>query len=130
MVRQFRRHDRQACHKANLNRSCYMGGKLVAANRHKATEQKTDSLEEYRAAHSAADISKLTVKHPPVQYKDISRIMPGSILMSDDEKLFTLVRSDGRNKGQVNYFVNMQGEKHWTRKCLYLRNNGGLQIYV
>lgn len=130
MVRQFRRHDRQACHKANLNRSYYMGGKLVATNRHKAMEQKTDSLEEYRAAHSAADISKLTVKHLPAQYKDISRVMPGSILVSGEGKLFTLARSEGRHGGIPDYFVSTEGAKYGTRKCQYLRNNGGLQIYV
>ena len=130
MVRQFRRHDRQACHKANLNRSYYMGGKLVATNRHKAMEQKMDSLEEYRAAHSAADISKLTVKHLPAQYKDISRVMPGSILVSGEGKLFTLARSEGRHGGIPDYFVSTEGAKYGTRKCQYLRNNGGLQIYV
>lgn len=129
MVRQFRRHDRQACNQANVFRKYYRDGKLVATNRHKAMDQKTDSLEEYRAAHSAADISKLTVKHPPAQYKDMSRIMPGSILVSGDGKMFTLARSDGRHGGIPDYFVSTEGIKYRTRKCQYLRNNKGLQLY-
>lgn len=129
MVRQFRRHDRQACNQANVFRKYYRDGKLVATNRHKAMEQKTDSLEEYREAHSATDISKLTVKHPPVQYKDMSRIMPGSILVSGDGKMFTLARSDGRHGGIPDYFVSTEGIKYRARKCQYLRNNKGLQLY-
>lgn len=130
MVRQFRRHDRQACQQANIVRKYIdANGKVVAANRHKAMEQKTDSLAEYRAAHSAADISKLTIKHPPAQYKDMSRIMPGSILASGDGKLFTLARSDGRHGGVPDYFVSTGGIKYRARKCQYFRNNKGLQFY-
>ena len=60
----MRRHDRQPCHKA--------------------LEQKMGSFEEYREAHPSADISKLTVKHLPAQYKDMFRIMPGSIIFRWD----------------------------------------------
>ncbi len=35
-LKQFRRHDRQACHKENVNRRYMLDGKVVATNRHKA----------------------------------------------------------------------------------------------
>lgn len=128
-IRQFRRHDRQACNQANVSRKYYKDGKLIATNRRKAMEQKTDSLEEYRAVHSATDISKLTVKHSPTQYKDMFRIMPGSILVSGDGEIFTLARSSGRHGGIPDYFISTENIKYRTRKCKYLRNNKCLQFY-
>ena len=127
LMMQFRRHDRQACHKSNIARKYYdTDGKMVATNRHKAMEQKSDSLEEYRNTHSEADVSILTVKSQLPQYKDLARVMPGSLLTDNSRHTFTLLRSDGKHNGRVDYFVSTQGEKHLAKKCILLQKNQGL----
>ena len=127
-IRQFRRHDRQACHKANIERKYIdASGKVVASNRNKAMEQKTDSLVEYRANHSAAEISRLRVKTHFPQYKDMSRPMPGSLALHNG-KVFVLTASDGRHNGFVDYYIDEHGGKHSARKSKILTNNPGLQV--
>ena len=79
----FRRHDRQACIRQMVDRKYLLHGKVVAANRHKAFEQKSDSLQEFREAYSDVAVSQLTVKPHPPQYKDMSRIMPGAVMDFD-----------------------------------------------
>ena len=127
-IRQFRRHDRQACHKANIERKYIdVSGKVVASNRNKAMEQKFDSLVEYRANHSEAEISQLRVKAHFPQYKDMSRPMPGSIVLHNG-KVFVLTASDGRHNGLVDYYIDEHGGKHSARKSKILANNTGLQV--
>ena len=127
-IRQFRRHDRQACHKANIERKYIdVGGKVVASNRNKAMEQKTDSLVEYRANHSEAEISQLRVKAHYPQYKDVSRPMPGSLALHNG-KVFVLTASDGRHNGSVDYYIDEHGGKYSARKSKILTNNIGLQV--
>ena len=126
-MRQFRRHDRQACHKANITRKYYdADGKLVAANRHKAMEQKSDSLVEYRENHSEVEVSQLRVKAHFPQYKEMSRPMPGSLLANNGGKVFTLMRSDGKHNGKTDYFVDTQGIRHLAKRCILLQNNQGI----
>ena len=124
----FRRHDRQACHQQNLNRRYYnKDNKLVATNRHKATEQTTDSLEEYRHINGSKAICELTVKpHPPI-HKEMQRWMPGS-LISFDGCIGVLQRTDGKHNGKVDYYINTTGEKHLSKKCKFIQNNKGLVI--
>lgn len=124
---QFRRHDRQACNQENVKRVYLSDGKVVAANRHKAIEQKTDSLEEYRANHTEREVSRLAVKPHFRQYKDLSRVMRGSLVLHNG-KVFVLTASSGRNNGFVNYYIDEHGERHPARKCKILKNNTGLQF--
>ena len=127
-IRQFRRHDRQACHKANIERKYIdVDGKVVASNRNKTMEQKTDSLVEYRANHSKAEVSQLGVKVHFPQYKDMSRPMPGNLFLHNG-KVFVLTASTGRNSGHVNYYVDAHGERHSARKSKILMHNAGLQV--
>ena len=127
LMTQFRRHDRQACHKANITRKYYdTDGKLVASNRHKAMEQKDDSLEEYRAAHGEDAVSQLTVKPHLPAYKEVNRIMPGSLLVGNKGNTFTLLRSDGKHNGIADYFVDTQDKKHLAKKCILLQKNQGI----
>lgn len=128
-IRQFRRHDRQACHKANINRKYVdVSGQVVATNRNKAIEQKTDSLEEYRATHSEQEVSQLKVKPHSPQYKDVNRTMPGSFALHNG-RAFVLTASDGRHNGSVDYYIDEHGGKHSARKSKILTNNVGLQFY-
>lgn len=127
-IRQFRRHDRQACHKVNMTRR-YLdsSGKVVAENRNKAMEQKSDSLVEYRANHSVTEVSQLRVKPHVPQYKDMRRQMPGSLVLHDG-KVFVLTASTGKHNGFPDYYVDEHGEKHNARKCNFLTNNSGIQF--
>ena len=132
---QFRRHDRQACHQQMLDRKYKLDGKLVATNRHKAMEQKSDSLEEFRtrmvAEYGAAEaeqiISRLQVVDHPARYKDMERPMPGSTFICDG-KVSVLQGSQGRNNGTPNYYVGTDGVRHLFGRCIVLRANTGIQF--
>lgn len=104
-----------------------MDGKAVAANRHKAIEQKTDSLEEYRASHTEREVPRLTVKPHSRQYKDLARVMRGSLVLHNGE-MFVLIASSGYHNGSADYYIDEHREKHRTRKCKILKNNTGLQF--
>ena len=132
---QFRRHDRQACHQQMLDRKYKLDGKLVATNRHKAMEQKSDSLEEFRyqtaaengAAEAERIVSRLQVVEHPALYKDMARSMPGSTFIYDS-KVSVLQGSQGRNNGTPNYYVDTDGERHLFGRCVVLRANAGIQF--
>ena len=129
LMMQFRRHDRQACHKSNMARKYYdADGKLLATNRHKAMEQKSDSLEEYREAHGEKAVCQLTVKPHPPAYKDMLRVMPGSLLADNSGNTFTLIRSDGKHNGIADYFVDTKGIKHLAKRCILLQKNQGIMF--
>ena len=131
MLQQFRRQDRQACHKENLNRRYILDGKCVAINRHKATEQKEDSLEEYVKKGGRADI--LTVeKHPPI-YKQMDRIMPGALMLVDNKYYKVLKGSQGRTKtkscSKPDYYKFIDGSKFTPKHCKLLLQNSGI-VYL
>ena len=103
-------------------------GKLLATNRHKAMEQKSDSLEEYREAHGEKAVCQLTVKPHPPAYKDMLRVMPGSLLADNSGNTFTLIRSDGKHNGIADYFVDTKGIKHLAKRCILLQKNQGIMF--
>ena len=123
---QFRRHDRQGCHKENIKRVYLLDGKAVATNRHKAIEQKDDSLEEFCKTHTQQEVSALTVKgHKPI-YKEIQRFMPGGVFLFNG-KVHTLQGSQGRYKGMPKYYIGTDGEKNHAKRCIFLQQNCGLR---
>ena len=125
-IRQFRRHDRQACHKANIARRYVdADGKVVATNRHKAMEQKDTSLAEYRAEFGEKAVCQLTVKPHKPAYKDMGRTMPGSIFIYEG-KPFMMQSSTGRHNGAPDYFVTTNGQKIRPKFCLFIKRNKGL----
>ena len=124
-VKQFRRHDRQACNNEMLKRKYYLDGKLVATNRHKACEQTEDSLEDFRATHSEQDVSRLTVKEHRATYKDMNRPMPGSMFRHNGN-IFILQGSQGRENGKPSYYIDTHGNKHRANKCTVIKRNTGL----
>lgn len=118
---QFRRHDRQVCHKENIKRVYLSEGKAVATNRHKAIEQKDDSLEEFRKTHTQQEVSALTVKdHQPV-YMDMRRFMPGGVFLFNG-KVHTLQRSHGRYKWGCHFTTSTQMGARTMRKDVYSYN--------
>lgn len=137
VIRQFRRHDRQSCHKENMKRKYYLDGKLVAINRHKAYEQTEIALDEYLAEIGYREgvgkafwvLRSLTVKeHKPIM-KDMSRSLPGS-LFRDGNKVYVLQGYHGKRNGKVNYFIDTNGNRHLANKCMIIQNNTGLRFVV
>ncbi len=124
-LKQFRRHDRQACHQQRIERKYYLDGKQVATNRRKAIEQKSDSLEEFREAYGDAAVSQLTVKPHPPQYKDMTRIMPGAV-MDFDGNVGVLQGADGFHNGKPDYYSSTKREKVRARRCTLLARNAGM----
>lgn len=128
LIKQFRRHDRQACHKEMLDRKYYLDGVLVAKNRHKAMEQRSyDSLEEFRAVHTEAETSRLVAKPHFPQLKNLNRIMPGAVF-AHDKKLYVLQRYDGRHNGIPDYCVDTDGGKHPYKRCEFVSHNVGFAV--
>ena len=125
-IRQFRRHDRRACHQERWDRKYYLGGTLVAVNRHKAIGQKMDSLEEYRRKGGCTN--KLTVKEHPALYRRKSRILPGA-LFSVGGKRKVMVKSQGSHNGIPRYYYFTDGLRAIPKNCKFIYGNKGL-IYV
>ena len=124
-LKQFRRHDRQVCHQQRLDRKYYLNGRQVATNRHKAIEQKSDSLAEFREVYGDAAVSQLTVKPHPPKYKDMSRIMPGA-MMNFGGTVGILQGADGFHNGKPDYYKSTKGAKVLTRRCALLAQNAGM----
>lgn len=61
-IKHFKKKSNNNIHKLN-RREYYFNNKLVAINRHKATEQKEDSLEEYMSKYAATHTQEKTNKH-------------------------------------------------------------------
>lgn len=120
-LKQFRRHNRRYCHQHMLNR-VYLDkeNNKVAINRHKAIEQKVDSLEEYRNSHSHRLVSTLKVKeHNPV-YLNMSRHYPGAKFYDNKENKFFILQ--GTVYGQ---YKDVNGIIHNRSKSqLYFENSG------
>ena len=108
-----------------VDRKYIFDGKVVAANRHKATEQNADSLQEFRNANGDVAVSKLTVKPHPPQYKDMNRIMPGAV-MNFDGTVGILQCSQGRYNGMPNYYNSINSIKALVKKCVLLAQNAGI----
>lgn len=122
-IKQFRRHDRKACNQAMLNRNYYLDGKLVATNRHKATEQKTDSLEEY--VNNGGDVTNLTIKEHKPTYRDMNRWMPGSVV-NFNGAIDILQRSAEFHYGHVDYYISTQRIKSRPQNSVIIAHNNGL----
>ena len=139
-IMQFRRQDRQCCNAEMTDRKYYLDGKLVATNRHKRTDQKTDSLDEFRKTHTQKEMSQLTVKPHPPQYKDRERIMPGAVMQYEEKltkkqiaegktpliKKFVLSKSEGRHNGTPDTYISTDKQKYRANRCATINHNSGL----
>ena len=141
---QYRRHDRRALHQEN-NKRRYAdpNGNVVATNRHKATmfldngkevKEAPDSVEEYRAKHSSAEISVLRVLDHKPTYRHTDRVMPGALVRYErtDKKskkvtneMFVLDSSDGFHYGRPDSYVSTNGKKYGYAKCSVIKHNAG-----
>lgn len=124
LYKQFRRQDRAVVHKQNIDRKYYHNGQLVATNRNKRFEQKTDSLAELRAKDPDM-IADLTVKeHKPIT-KRMDRVMPGSI-MKVGKRHKVMVASHGTYKGKPVYYIMADGTRHKASSCVVVAQNVGI----
>lgn len=124
----FRQHDRAAVSRLE-NRKYYLNGKLVAKNRHKACEQKDNSLEQFREKNPNC-IGGLQVIPGGPKYKDVNRILPGATFKLYDKTLAVLRGRHGKRKsGQPNYFE-FYGEKNYVtpRNCKFISIGKGWQF--
>ena len=125
-LRQFRRHDRQACKQEMLNRKYLLNGKVVAINRHKAMDQEEDSLEQYISKGGATE--RLTILPHPATYKQKDRIMPGAMMkVGNSYKIMKAAK--GRHNGKPDYYEFTDGSKATPRNCVLVKNNVGI-IFV
>lgn len=117
MIRQFRRHNRQCYKREMVNRKYLLADKIVATNRHKAYEQKSDSLKEYINQGGRTD--QLIIKpHPPIM-NDMTRFFPGTAMAYGNEPKIVTKRAEGRY-----YFTD--GTYVPIKKAVKLLNNTGL----
>ena len=77
---QYRRHNRAA--QSYIHERTYKdaNGKVVAKNRNKRCDQKYDSLAEYRATATEADISALKTTPAMVAYRSYAGLKPGTLV--------------------------------------------------
>ena len=120
-IKQYRRHDRQACNQHNYTRTYYYRGKVVARNRHKSEGQLEDSLEEYRSRISNKNISKImseliVIKGKPT-YKDPKRVLPGSLIRFQRSKkkapYYFILKSTANN-----YYTDYRGGRDIIRSIV------------
>lgn len=124
----YRRHTRAVIYKSNHNRAYKLNGTVVCKNRHKATEQKSDSLEEFIATHTTQEVSQLeTDKHPPA-YALKKEYKPGSTFYCKG-KQYTLNSYEGTTetkKGRrPNICIATTGDKMPFMQCKFTKHNGG-----
>lgn len=134
-MKQYRRHDRQIVNQEMIDRKYYLNGELVATNRHKRTEQKTDSLEEYRAKlickygkeYATTIISKLKAEDHEPTLKSQDRVMPGALMFDTKRNAYYVLNSSqGKHKGVPDYYIDTTGKKHRSKKSRVCIKNQGL----
>ena len=123
LLMQFRRHDRQACMQEMVDRKYILNRDVVAVNRHKAMEQKVDSLEEYVSKGGCTD--RLEVRPHGATYKLMNRIFPGAVMLVDG-KYKVLTASKGRHHGKPDYYEFSDGTKATPKHCHVMAQNTGI----
>lgn len=123
-LKQFRRHDRKALNNANMNRVYTLNGKAVATNRSKATEQKSDSLEEFRQ-EQPDDICKLKVKEHHPTYRNLNRNYPGSVFLVG-KQVHVMQGIAGSKDGKAKKYKDTNANLIAAGKCKFVAKNAGI----
>lgn len=127
-ILQFRRHNR-AIIKSQRERTYYLDGIKVAANRKKRMDQKYDSLadwyEEMCAKHDieTADAmrSRLTVKKSQRYYNNLNRVLPGAVFVFEGKRYVMT----GQHCGGRYYYAYDKGKKEYpSKRCRILKMSG------
>ena len=132
-IQQFWKHNRANIHH-QTERTYKLHGKIVAKNRHKRMEQKTDSLQDwyedmatkYGEAQAKILRSKLTVQKSTRYYNSKERLLPGTIFSYDGGR-YVLT---GQLTGGAYYRAYGEKKKNFPAKQVsILCRNEGL-VYV
>lgn len=123
-LKQFRRHDRRALHKGNMSRVYTLNGKKVATNRHKAVEQTTDSLEEFRQ-RQPNDVCKLKVKEHHPEYRNPKRNFPGCVFLIG-KRTHVMQGTSGSHNGKADGYYDTNGNSYSSGKCKLVAKNKGI----
>ena len=123
-LKQFRRHDRRALHKENMSRVYTLNGKSVATNRHKATEQTTDSLEEFRQCQPD-DVCKLKVKEHHPEYRNPKRNFPDCVFLVG-KHTHVIQGTSGSHNGKADGYYDTNGNSYSSGKCKFVAKNEGI----
>ena len=140
-IRQYRKHDRMACHKENIDRKYSLDDVVVAKNRHKRYTQKEDSLEQYRqklvAKYGEKEakriISRLKVeKHSP-EYKSKGKWPGGSLFLyngrvKDKRGYHILDKYDGSDRGTPKCLMDYQEIRYGYKGCALIKKGRGLEF--
>ena len=121
-IKQFRRHDRSIT-KAQKERTYYLDGKAVCKNRHKRTDQRDDSLEEF-AKKNLPDVGMLTVRKSTRSYNHMERNLPGTEVIYNGKRYIT------RGNHNTRYMLyGLDGAGVPGSKCKIIQRNTGL-VYM
>lgn len=123
-LKQFRRHDRRALNNENMSRVYTFNGKMVATNRHKATEQTTDSLEEFRQ-RQPNDVCNLKVKEHHLTYRNMNRNYPGSVFLVGNQ-VHVMQGIAGSKDGEATTYKDTNANSIAAGKCKFVAKNSGI----
>ena len=123
-LKQFRRHDRRALNNENMSRVYTFNGKMVATNRHKATEQTTDSLEEFRQ-RQPNDVCNLKVKEHHPTYRNMNRNYPGSVFLVGNQ-IHVMQGIAGSKDGEATTYKDTNANSIAAGKCKFVAKNSGI----
>lgn len=123
-LKQFRRHDRRALNNENMNRVYTLNDKVVATNRHKATEQEAASLEEFRKEHPN-DVCKLKVKEHHPTYRNMNRNYPGSVFLVG-KQIHVMQGIASSKDGKATKYNDTRATTIAAGKCKFVAKNSGI----
>ena len=132
-IKQFRRHSR-ALINHQTERTYRYDGKIIAKNRKKRMDQKTDSLEDwvadmtkqYGQGTASRMLSKVTVQKSTRHYNTRGRMMPGAVFIYRGKRSVMT----GQPTGGAYYRAYRQDKKNFPAKAVQVvQKNKGL-VYV
>ena len=123
-LKHFRRHDRRALNNENMSRVYTFNGKMVATNRHKATEQTTDSLEEFRQ-RQPNDVCNLKVKEHHPTYRNMNRNYPGSVFLVGNQ-VHVMQGIAGSKDREATTYKDTNANSIAAGKCKFVAKNSGI----
>lgn len=97
---------------------------VVATNRHKATKQTTDSLEEFRQNHPD-DVCKLKVKEHHPTYRNMNRNYPGSVFLIG-KQVHVMQGIAGSKDGEATTYKDTNANSIAAGKCKFVAKNSGI----
>ena len=101
-----------------------LNDRKVAINRHKAIEQTTDSLEEFRQNHPD-DVCKLKVKEHHPTYKNMSRKYPGSVFFVG-KQVHVMQGIASSKDGKATTYKDINTNLIAAGKCKFVAKNSGI----